>query len=252
MDPGDSVYAYWDWKPLRVLLDAVWSALDVASSRLNGAPIPALVYASLPDRLSSDIETLFSAAQVGQVSAVESVVRRPPRNKKYEVQGSVSPRGSTSLLLANGTLRTSIFVTMIVLKEATEISLGDLLSETSRCELSDEDLLEFLDNRVKRTLGTFDRIETPEGLLVARFLSEAFEVEMRQAEEGGQRSTLISVCDVLRMTEESANWSGLADLSVVDRLKRIIEVGAADTARSKQIKSEAVIKAEKTLREKWR
>ncbi len=220
MDPNDSVFAYWQWRELQILLSEVWGVIDAAVAELAGDSRTAVVWFNESNRSAEEISTVFDLCAPRSLVQILKVTRRPPRNPKFVPRGKVSPARS-SFLLGGGTLRTAVAVALVVLKEVAEIPYGDLFSSFTEFPRSDEELLAVVDERVLSIVGDPDRIAEPASLVVARLLVQALNWESELLEAESDRKKALVFGEFFSLTDENANWAGMADVAVVDRLLKI-------------------------------
>lgn len=220
MDPGDSTFAYWRWRDVTTMLEVIWRALDENAIAVAGHNVPAIVWANSDTVSTGDVVSLLRTARPVSDDGIDCVVRRPPKNPKFSTGGNSSPAKS-SLLLGDGTLQTSIAVSIVVLKEIRDVAYGDLLSELSKLNLGNEELLSAIDGWIFARVGDFREVHEPDSLVVARLIVKAISAESELLERESDRQTSLSVCEFLSLTEENANWSGLSDSVVLDRLLKL-------------------------------
>ncbi len=248
MDPGDSVFAYWEWRDIRGLLDAVWVALDAETCLRAGESIPSIVWANQEGRSSSEVVDVLKSARATDFPVVSSITRRPRRNPKFVSGGTVSPaRGS--FLLGDGTLRTSLAVSIVVLKEQRGNSYGNLFSELAQLNLDNESLLAHVDDAVITSVGDVQEIADPLSLVIARLLVSAIAVQSEVLESETDRPFSLGLCEFMAITDENMKWSSLSDTKVLERLLHISEkLGLGEPARTRP---EAILKELDKLRRTW-
>lgn len=244
MDPNDSVFAYWQWRELQTLLSEVWGVIDAAVAELAGDSRTAVVWFNEVNRSAEEISVLFELCAPRSLVEIPKVTRRPRRNPKFVRGGDVSPARS-SFLLGDGTLRTSLAVALVVLKEVAEIPYGDLFNSFTEFPGSDEELLAAVDDRVLSIAGDPDRIVEPVSLVVARLLVQALNSESELLETESDRMKALVYGEFFSLTDANANWAGMTDVAVVDRLLKIS--GRDDGAPL----VEGVERAIRGLRELW-
>lgn len=227
MDPNDSVFAYWQWRELQTLLSEVWGVFDAAVAKFTGDSRTAVVWFNEANRSAEEISALFDLCAARSLVQIPKVTRRPRRNPKFVPGGDVSPARS-SFLLGDGTLRTSLAVALVVLKEVSETPYGDLFSSFAEFPGSDEELLAAVDDRVLSIVGDPDRIAEPVSLVVARLLVQALNSESELLEAESDRMKALVYGEFFSLTDGGANWGGMTDVAVIDRLLKISgkEVGA--------------------------
>ena len=244
MDPNDSVFAYWQWRELQSLLSEVWGVIDAAVAELTGDTKTAVVWFNETNRNAEEIIAIFSLCTPRSHVQIPKVTRRPRRNPKFVRGGDVSP-ARNSFLLGDGTLRTSLAVALVVLKEVQAIPYGDLFGGLSDFRGTDEELLAALDDRVLSFAGDPDGISEPVSLVIARLLVQALNSESELLETGSDRARALTYGEFFSMTDENSNWAGMSDVAVVDRLIKI------SGRNNGQPLVEGVENAIKGLRELW-
>lgn len=248
MDPADSVFAYWQWRDVRSLLDSVWGSLDDRVAQVSGERLPSIVWANQDDRSAEEVVELLKGVNPDSTPEVETITRRPKRNPRFVSGGTVSPaRGS--FLLGDGTLQTSLVVSIVVLKEQGGRPYGNLFSELAQLNLDNESLLAHVDDAVIAAVGDVNEIADPLSLVIARLLVSAIAVQGEVLESETDRQFSLGVCEFLAVTDGNMRWSGLSDTEVLERLLRMNEkFGSGEPARALP---EAIAKELDKLRRAW-
>ncbi|MEY4081231.1 MAG: hypothetical protein RL430_1661 [Actinomycetota bacterium] len=138
---------------------------------------------------------------------------------------------------------------IVVAKEQREVSFGDLFSDLSKLHLDNEGLLAHVDDIILESKIEIDALPDPVSLVIARLLVSAIAAESELLERESDRSVSLGACEFFALTEENANWAGLSDSAVLDRLLRISDGhGAGLTSRAMP---EAIEKEIVKLRKAW-
>ena len=248
MDPGDSVFAYWQWREIRELLDVVWSSIDDRVAQVSGEILPSIVWANQDNRSTDEVVELLHGVNASTTPEIESITRRPRRNPKFVSGGTMSPSRS-SFLLGDGTLQTSLMLSIVVAKEQLDLSFGDLFSDLSKLQMDNESLLAHVDDLTLKSIVDIGAVTDPVSLVIARLLVSAISAQSDLLERETDRTTSLRVCEFFAVTEDSANWSGLSDTAVLDRLLRIS--GDLESASRHQAMPEALLKEISKLRNVW-
>lgn len=248
MDPADSVFAYWQWREIRSLLDSVWGSLDDRVAQVSGERLPSIVWANQDRRSAEEVVELLQGVNPDSTPEIETITRRPRRNPKFVPGGTVPPSRS-SILLGDGTLQTSLMLSIVVVKEQCEVSFGDLFSDLSELRLDNEGLLAHVDDMIFQANIAIDEIPDPVSIVIARLLVGAVAVESELLETQSDRPVSLSACEFFALTDENANWAGLSDTAVLDRLLRISR--NRDSATTGRTMPEALEKEVDKMRKAW-
>jgi hypothetical protein len=101
MKDGDSTYMYWEWRELKPSLDAMWTALDEAASRVEGRRTTAIAFCSPDSRSRDEVLRMLESVHVIETNSIPSVTRRPT---KSEAQVRFTGKLLGAILMAMGTL----------------------------------------------------------------------------------------------------------------------------------------------------
>jgi len=198
----DSVYMYWEWQSLASALNAMWTSLDDAASRIVGRRTTAIA-SIFEEVVTIDEVNVLLNEVVSNSAPIEfpKIVRRPTK--------------SESAVRFAGKMLGALFATLGALEEARSSGYGDLFSSLTDMPRTNEELLLHLDVMCKAANSTLE-LQPPKSIVILRALGNAFEDtnKLRAKEDLSE----LSLSEFFIETEMSANWAGLSDQVVLKRL----------------------------------
>ena len=191
--------AFWDYKVYREFLIKIHNLLDEKVSISEGRKTNAMAWENDPQRTESQILNLLKALQADnpEIIVPERAVKRP--NARSMIQ-----RGAVESAIGN---------TLAVLAE-NGLNYSDLLETISNLNLQNEELLDDLDERVKK--AKCNRAEIDKKSLLPRTLVESYGRYRSQQFQVSQRSP--SICQFLREISERNNLSDNLESVLIERL----------------------------------
>lgn len=191
--------SYWDYKIYREFLTKIHKLVDEKVSMSEGRKTNAMAWEHDPKRTQSQILDLLKALQADnpEIIVPERAVKRP--NAKTMIQ-----RGAVESAIGN---------TLAVLAENGS-NYSDLLETISDLNLQNEELLDDLDERVKR--AKCNRTQIDKKSLLPRTLVESYERYRSKQFQISQRSP--SICQFLKEIARNNNLSGNSESVLIERL----------------------------------
>jgi len=202
MKPDDSVYMYWEWEELSAYISGFWAAIDNAASVHLGRRTTGIAMAFDEARTLAEMDSLLEKVEFAQVHSLESITRRPTRNE--------------ASIRFVGKLLGACLSTLAVIETTTSCGYGDLISSLATSSVSNVNLLRILDDRARSSGVPLEDLCAPDSVLVPRALGWAF--EKFNADLVSEDQLQLSLAEFFVETDNSANWAGLSDQSVLRRL----------------------------------
>lgn len=205
METDDSIYMYWEWEEIETFISQFWKVIDQAASDVVGRKTTAIALAHDEKTLLSTIQEVISVCRMEPEPVVNTVTRRFAKREQY--------------IRFTGKLLGACFSTMSILEAVDDDGFGDLFSDLSRLSGNDVNLLRELDERIRKGKIDVTRPKTTSSLPVLRALGWALEETnvLRVADD----LKTFSLIEFLHEMEQSGNWSGLSDQSILKRLLSI-------------------------------
>jgi hypothetical protein len=191
--------AFWNYKELRVFLCKVHEILNQEASTIVGKTTNAVAWSHDPKRTQSEIIDLLSKARSNhpQLNAPEPAVKRSMAKSMIQKRRIEAALANTFAVLAgNGS------------------SYGDLFEECSELDLSNEGLLDHLDNQFKKSNLDIQKID--DDSLIPRQLVIAYTHYKSNASKEDINSP--TVTQYLRFIRSSNNLAGNSEATLLARL----------------------------------
>jgi hypothetical protein len=198
--------AFWNYKELRAFLGKVHEILNREASKIVGKTTNAVAWSHDPKRTQSEIIDLLNQARSNhpQLDAPDSAVKRSMAKSMVQKRRVEAALANTFAVLAgNGS------------------SYGDLFEECSELELSNEGLLDHLDNQIKKSNLDIQKID--DDSLIPRQLVIAYTHYKSNTSKEDINSP--TVTQYLRFIKNSNNLAGNSEATLLARLAE----GAATT-----------------------
>lgn len=205
MKPDDSVYMYWEWEELRPYISGFWKSIDDAASTQLKRPTTAIAMAYDEKRSLAEMDSLLGQVVFTQNNSLKSITRRPTRNE--------------ASIRYVGKLMGACLATMAVIEKATSSGFGDLFSSLATSRVSNVDLLRILDDKARSIGIPLQDLAAPKSTVILRALGWAY--EKYNADLGADDQMQLSLSGFFEETDNSANWAGLSEQSVLRRLLAI-------------------------------
>jgi hypothetical protein len=191
--------AFWNYKALRAFLANVHNILNDEVSVFVGKPTNAVAWAHDPSRSQSDVIDLFKKVRL--------------KHPDLLVPGPAQKRISAKLMVQNRRSEAAIANTLAVLV-ANGSSYGDLLEQCSQLDLSNESLLDFLDTQVEKAGANRDLLDRES--LIPRVIVVGY--AKKRSENSKTEQGSLTVCQFLKSINDSNNFAGNSDDTVLYRL----------------------------------
>lgn len=205
MKPDDSLYMYWEWSQLKPAIDSLWTALDVAASKIEGRTTSSVAFAGRENSTLSDVCRMIEAVDTSNLLIFPIAHRRPVH--------------SESQVRFVGKFLGACLQTLGILVSNSESEYGELFSELAKTPLSNEELLAFLDEKCGSLGKDLSSLSKPKSPVILRALGFALQVtnEARDFEDLAE----LSLSQFLIETDATDPWINFSDVSV---LKRLLEI----------------------------
>jgi len=193
--------AYWDYKNLREFLSEIHQLMNLELSKRMGRNFNAVAWAHDPNRTEAEVLELFAKLQNEHPDLVvpSVAVKRP----------------SARLMVQNKRVEAAIANTMAVLVENGS-EYGDLLDQCADLDLSNEELLDFLDSKVMKSNA--NRLKCDNQSNIPRnIVSNYFKYREQVFKNDSKYPTM---CGFLAALAESNNFSGNTDETIINRLNQ--------------------------------
>ena len=190
---------YWDYKIYRDFLSTIHDLLDQKVSAVVGRTTNAMAWQHDPSRTQQEIVNLLLDLQTD--------------NPKLDVPEKAIKRPSAKNMIQRGAVESAIANTLAVLA-GNGSNYCDLFEIISQLNLQNEELLDELDEKIKK--AKCNRAEIDKKSIIPRTLVESYGSYRSQQSQVSQRSP--SVCQFLKAIAESNNLSGNSESVLIERL----------------------------------
>lgn len=191
--------SYWDYKIYREFLIKIHDLLDKKVGMIVGRKTNAMAWENDQLRTQNEIVNLLIDLQT--------------ENSKIDVPEKAVKRPTAKTMIQRGAVESAIANTLAVLA-GNGSNYSDLLEIIANLNLQNEELLDELDERVKK--AKCDRAEIDKKSLLPRILVESYGSFRVQQSQVSQRSP--SLCQFLKVLSEKNNLSGNSDSVLIERL----------------------------------
>lgn len=194
--------SFWNYKELRAYLDLIFDLINEGVSNEVGSKTDAVAWSHDPSRTKSEVIEVMRELQKihPNLDPPPHAIRRPKAKQMVQIGKVEAAIGNTCAVLNAG-----------------GSNYGDLFETMSHCNLTDESLLDFLDDLVYQQ--GLDTMVTDKTSLVPKSLVKTY-VSYR-ARTRNQKQKSCTMADFLGLLSEADNLSGNSDETIIHRLESL-------------------------------
>ena len=196
--------AFWDYKTLRTFLNLVHNILNDEVSKVVGKPTNAIAWSHDSSRTQKDIVQLLQNSRIS--------------NPHLEVPLPASKRAMAKSMVQKHRVEAAIANTVAVLV-GNGAAYGDILESCSEQSLSNEGLLDFLDNQIISSKSNVNTIDS-ESLVPRQLVVSYFNYKAVSSSEDLATPTM---AQYLRSIKNLNNLAGNSESTLLARLAQKIE-----------------------------
>jgi len=191
--------AFWNYKELRVFLSTVHEILNQETSKIVGKTTNAIAWSHDPKRTQSEIIVLLNKARSNhpQLNAPNPAAKRSMAKlmiQKHRIEAALA--NTFAVIAGNGS------------------SYGDLFEECSKLELSNEGLLDYLDDQIEKSDLDIKKIDD-DSLIPRRLVIAYTHYKSNSSKEDINSPTVIQY---LRFLKNANSLAGNSEETLLARL----------------------------------